>query len=101
MFGMSQSNVSKWVNLLHEVLNRTFAQQQVLPARDAATLATYVQMTHRSDETDTGVEKNRTSALEREPLPLFFMMGQNDRSIARSIAMTTCSMIVARNKVIP
>src|SRR5256885_7562674 len=50
MFGMSQSNASKWINMLHEVLNRTLAQQQVLPARDAATLAKYVQMVQTSDD---------------------------------------------------
>jgi Helix-turn-helix of DDE superfamily endonuclease len=39
VFGMSQSNVSKWKQLLHIVLNCALGQQDVLPARDAATLA--------------------------------------------------------------
>lgn len=38
LFGMSQSNVSKWANLLHTVLNLALAQQDLLPARDAVTL---------------------------------------------------------------
>jgi hypothetical protein len=83
MFHMSQSNVSKWVNLLHDVLNRTLAQQQVLPARDAATLAKHLQMAHREDEIDTDAEEVSTPSLESEQPPLFFMMGRNDRSIAR------------------
>jgi Helix-turn-helix of DDE superfamily endonuclease len=49
LFGMSQSNVSKWANLLHTVLNRALAQQNVLPARDAATLRTRLAL---SDGTD-------------------------------------------------
>ena len=83
MFGMSQSNASKWINLLHEVLNRTLAQQQVLPARDAATLAKHLQMVQTSDEAAADGEKDTTTTLEMEQPPLFFMMGRNDRSIAR------------------
>ena len=83
MFGMSQSNASKWINLLHEVLNRTLAQQQVLPARDAATLAKHLQMMQTSDETVADGDEGRTPSLELKQPPLFFMMGRNDRSIAR------------------
>jgi Helix-turn-helix of DDE superfamily endonuclease len=83
MFGMSQSNASKWINVLHEVLNRTLAQQQVLPARDAATLAKHLQMAQLSDESDVDGEQDTISPLEREQPPLFFMMGRNDRSIDR------------------
>ena len=39
LFGMSQSNVSKWVRLLLDILNAALAQQQLLPARTAAELA--------------------------------------------------------------
>ena len=35
LFGMSQSNVSKWVRLLLEILNQALAAQQLLPARTA------------------------------------------------------------------
>lgn len=39
LFGMSQSNVSKWVRLLLDILERALAEQQVLPARTSAELA--------------------------------------------------------------
>src|SRR5690348_12060769 len=39
LFGMSQSNVSKWVRLLLDILNAALAQQQLLPARTASELA--------------------------------------------------------------
>ncbi len=39
LFGMSQSNVSKWVRLLLDILNDALAAQRLLPARSAAELA--------------------------------------------------------------
>lgn len=39
LFGMSQSNVSKWVRLLLDILNDALAAQRLLPARNAAELA--------------------------------------------------------------
>jgi len=36
---MSQSNVSKWVHLLHGALNYALSQQNLLPARTADDLA--------------------------------------------------------------
>jgi Helix-turn-helix of DDE superfamily endonuclease len=83
MFDMTQSNASKWINLLHEVLNRTLAQQQVLPARDAATLAKRLQMAQTSNEAVADEEKGTTTTLEMEQSPLFFRMERNDRLIAR------------------
>ncbi len=40
---MSQSNVSKWVRLLLEILTKALAAQQLLPARTAQELAAYLQ----------------------------------------------------------
>jgi hypothetical protein len=40
LFGMSQSNASKWIHLLHPVLNQALADQERLPARTADALAT-------------------------------------------------------------
>src|SRR5512133_2315649 len=40
LFGMSQSNANKWIHLLHTVLNQALGQQELLPARTAAELAT-------------------------------------------------------------
>src|SRR5262245_28813667 len=39
LFGMSQSNVSKWVRLLLDILNDALAAQRLLPARTASELA--------------------------------------------------------------
>ena len=43
LFGMSQSNVSKWVRLLLEILTLALADQNLLPARTAAELAVHLQ----------------------------------------------------------
>ncbi len=39
IFRMIQSNVSKWVHLLHGALNYALSQQNLLPARTADELA--------------------------------------------------------------
>jgi transposase, IS4 family len=43
IFQMSQSNVSKWVHLLHGALNYALSQQNLLPARTADELALRLQ----------------------------------------------------------
>jgi len=65
IFGMSQSNVSKWVRLLLDILDDALAAQRLLPARTAAELA----------------EQLRAELIELDPeAPLFSaMMAQNDR----------------------
>lgn len=65
LFGMSQSNVSKWVRLLLDILDDALAAQRLLPARTAAELA----------------EQLRAELVELDPeAPLFSaMMAQNDR----------------------
>jgi Helix-turn-helix of DDE superfamily endonuclease len=65
LFGMSQSNVSKWVRLLLDILNDALAAQRLLPARTAAELA----------------EQLRADAVEIDPeAPLFSAtMAQNGR----------------------
>ena len=65
LFGMTQSNVSKWVRLLLDILNSALASQSLLPARTAAELA----------------EQLRAETVEIDPeAPLFSAkMGQNDR----------------------
>jgi hypothetical protein len=35
LFGMSQSNANTWIHLLHPVLNRALAHQDLLPTRTA------------------------------------------------------------------
>lgn len=50
MFGMSQSNVSKWVRLLLEILGQALAQQHLLPARTARELATHLQTAPPPDD---------------------------------------------------
>lgn len=43
LFGMSQPNVSKWVRLLLEILEAALAEQNLLPARTATELTSYLQ----------------------------------------------------------
>lgn len=64
LFGMSQSNVSKWVGLLLEILTAALANQHLLPARTAAELATQLQA---------------APALEDDSAPLFIRMAPNGR----------------------
>src|SRR5919199_6971600 len=55
LFGMSQSNVNKWIHLLHIVLNRTLAAHNVLPQRDMEIKVT--------DETDDMLHDQEDSLL--------------------------------------
>lgn len=43
LFGMSQSNVSKWIRTLLTILSRALALQGHLPARNAAALRAYLE----------------------------------------------------------
>ena len=52
LFGMSQTNVSKWTHLLHRILNQALAQQSYLPARTAEELAVYLQDRAKMDVSD-------------------------------------------------
>jgi hypothetical protein len=65
LFGMSQSNVSKWVRLLLDILNSALASQRLLPARTAAELAAHLQA--------------ETTPFDPEAPPFFAMMEPNDR----------------------
>jgi hypothetical protein len=67
LFGMSQSNVSKWVRLLLEILTAALADQQLLPARTAQELAAHLQAQPATDP---------------ESPPLFYHDG-TERPIAR------------------
>jgi hypothetical protein len=85
LFGMSQANAHKWIHLLHTVLNRTLAHQDLLPARTADELATLL-ATKQTKEGST--------------FPLFGMMVLSDRSIAREIPRSSKSITVARRSAI-
>src|SRR6266576_2538869 len=63
LFGMSQSNANKWIHLLHPVLNRALAHQDLLPARTADELATLLTTKQSKEESTT---------------PLFGMMVRSD-----------------------
>ena len=65
LFGMSQSNVSKWVRLLLDILDAALASQHLLPARTAAELASQLQA--------------ETALIDPEAPPFFAMMAPNDR----------------------
>src|SRR5687768_5756936 len=73
LFGMSQSNANKWIHVLHTVLNQALGQQELLPARTAAELATLL--------TSKQTKEGPTS-------PLFGMMVLSDRSTAQPIQKT-------------
>lgn len=47
LFGMSQSNVSKWIRLLLDILNDALAAQRLVPARNAQDLTVLLR-----DQTD-------------------------------------------------
>jgi hypothetical protein len=84
LFGMSQSNANTWIHVLHPVLNRALADQDLLPARTAAELAVMFE-THSTDGKST--------------TPLFGMMVPNVRSTARPIPRSNKSITVARRNV--
>jgi hypothetical protein len=81
LFAMSQSNANKWIHLLHTVLNRTLAYQDLLPARTADELATLLTATQTKD---------------RSISPLFGMMVRSAPSTARKIPRISESITVAR-----
>ena len=84
LFGMSQSNASKWIHLLHPVLNHALADQELLPARTADTLAAML-TTHQTEDST--------------PVPLFGMMGLNARFSAQPIPRNSKSITAGRRSV--
>jgi Helix-turn-helix of DDE superfamily endonuclease len=85
LFGMSQSNANKWIHLLHTVLNRALAYQELLPARNADDLAVML-------------ATKRTESVPQAPL--FGMMVLSDRSSARAIQRNNKNTTVARKSAI-
>jgi hypothetical protein len=85
LFGMSQANANNWIHLLHTVLNQALAQQELLPARTAAELATLL---------------TRKRATEGGTSPLFGMMVRRDPSIARGMPKSSKNMTAARRSAI-
>jgi hypothetical protein len=85
LFGMSQSNANKWIHLLHTVLNQALGQQELLPARTAAELATLL---------------TRKQTKEGPPSPLFGMMVLSDRSTAQPIQRTNKNTTAAKRNAI-
>jgi Helix-turn-helix of DDE superfamily endonuclease len=65
LFGMSQPNVSKWVRLLLEILEAALADQNLLPARTATELTSYLQ--------------REAQSLDPEAPPFFARMEPNGR----------------------
>lgn len=65
LFGMSQSNVSKWVRMLLPILTQTLAHQGLIPARTAAELRAYLDSLPPSDDP--------------EKPPLFATMARSDQ----------------------
>jgi len=65
LFDMSQSNVSKWVRLLLDILEDALAAQRLLPARTADELAAHL--------------RDEYAESDPESPPFFAMMEQNDQ----------------------
>jgi hypothetical protein len=84
LFGMSQSNANKWIHVLHPVLNRALANQELLPARTAEEFAAMFE-THTADGSST--------------TPLFGMMALNVRSTGRPIPKSKKNITAARRRV--
>src|SRR6266511_4599852 len=84
LFGMSQSNANKWIHVLHPVLNQALADQELLPARNAAEFAAMFK-THATDG--------------RSTVPLFGMMALNVQSTARQIPQGNKNITVGRRSV--
>ena len=84
LFGMSQSNVNKWIHLLHPVLTQALADQDLLPARTA-------------DELAALLAKPKTEAPSTSPL--FGMMVLSGRSSVRKILRSKKNIPVARRSV--
>jgi Helix-turn-helix of DDE superfamily endonuclease len=84
LFEMSQSNANKWIHLLHPVLNRALADQELLPTRTAAAFASMFETRATAGGSTT---------------PLFGMMALNGRSIARPIPKSNKNITVARRRV--
>jgi hypothetical protein len=81
LLGMSQSNANTWMHLLHTVLNRALAHQELLPARNADGLAVMF----------------ATKRMESVPQPpLVGMMARSDRAIARPIPRNNKHTTAAR-----
>lgn len=66
LFGMSQTNVSKWTHLLHGILNQALAQQSHLPARTAQEFATYLQGRAKAD-VSASIPGDRSDSGETRP----------------------------------
>jgi hypothetical protein len=81
LFGMSQSNANKWIHLLHPVLNRALAHQDLLPARTA-------------DELTALLATKRTNELPTPPL--FGRMVLSDPSTAPTILRSSRNTTVAK-----
>jgi hypothetical protein len=81
LLGMSQSNANKWIHLLHAVLHQALAHQELRPARPADDLAALLR---------TAQAKGASTP------PLFGMMVQSGRSIAREIPKRNQTMTAVR-----
>jgi hypothetical protein len=81
LFEMSQSNANKWIHLLHTVLNKALAHQDLLPARTAEELAALL-TPNQSKEGSTP--------------PLFGMMVLSGQSTVRKILKSSKNTTVAR-----
>ncbi len=82
LFGMSQTNVTKWFHLLHTVLNNALAAHGALPQRDMTIEARNdMNIPPHHDEVTlvTPDDMPESHAAPTNATPFFFTMEQNDR----------------------
>ena len=82
LFGMSQTNVTKWFHLLHTVLNDALAVQGALPQRDmiiGASHDTHMPPYPAAQRVDVLDDTPMSDVTPTNETPFFSMTEQNDR----------------------
>ncbi len=82
LFGMSQTNVTKWFHLLHTVLNNALAAHGALPHREMLIEASndaHIPCHHDEKVVDALGDAAESDAVPTNDTPFFSMMEQNDR----------------------
>ena len=78
LFGMTQSNVSKWYRILSGVLRKMLQSQHLVPARTCEELTKLLrQVHHPSNSSVELLEGGGDAAISDAPAPFFIMMAQN------------------------
>lgn len=93
LFGMVQGKTNSWLHTLLPVLQATFRNLELAPARSIQELAARLE--------GTVVESNEGPCTLDTPLPLFAMTAQNEELSAPRMRLNRQRAIVARKERIP